>query len=423
MSDGRIFPGPDGLKEPTLKRGARVPNTLLLEIVAMAWRSLGAHKLRSALTISGMMIGVFSIISVMTTLCALQASIETGLTFLGSNTFQFSKYPVGFKAAGENRFKNRRNIDYADYLNFARLMGSEAERICPKVWDDGKQAIFGNRKTNPNLQLCGTTDSLIIVNNFQIAEGRNLSNEDVEFARGVCVVGQQVSQRLFPQGGAVGQTIKINEQKYEIVGVFGSKGGAFGSNEDQIVIVPITRFFQDFGANNRSIYLAVEAKNQLVYERTMGLGIGALRRARGLCPEDPNDFEVYSNDSLATAFRNIAGTVRVGAFVISTIALVAAGVGIMNIMLVSVTERTREIGVRKALGARQPDIRRQFFSGVLLGVIAGNALAAWLQAQMVFPWGWSLAGVLVCSAVGILFGLYPAQKAASLDPVEALRYE
>jgi putative ABC transport system permease protein len=408
---------------------------LLVEITLMAWRSLGANKLRSALTVSGIMIGIFSVISVMTTISALQASIETGLTFLGSNIFQLSKYPVNFSVVGDSRFKNRRNISYSDYLEFARLMGTEAGLICPKVWDNGQQAVFGNRKTNPNLELCGTNEGFTTANEFQIEDGRNLLKEDVEFDRAVCVVGQQVFQRLFPQRAAVGQTIRIDERKYEVVGVFASKGGAFGSNDDNIVAIPITRFFQDFGSKNRTISLAVEARNQLVYERTKGLAIGALRRARGLRPEDPNDFEIYSNDSLAAAFRSIAETVRIGAFVISTVALIAAGVGIMNIMLVSVTERTREIGVRKALGARQRDIRRQFllealflslfgaFSGIVFGVVAGNVLATWLQAQVVFPWGWSLAGVLVCSAIGIGFGFYPAQKAASLDPIEALRYE
>jgi putative ABC transport system permease protein len=167
----------------------------------------------------------------------------------------------------------------------------------------------------------------------------------------------------------------------------------------------------------------------------MGFATGAFRKARGLSPEDPNDFETYGNDSLAAAFRNIAGVVRVGAFVISTIALVAAGIGIMNIMLVSVTERTKEIGIRKSLGARQRDIRWQFLlealflsllgaiAGIVLGVLAGNALAVFLQATVVVPWDWALAGVLVCSAIGIGFGLYPAHKAALLDPIEALRFE
>jgi len=167
----------------------------------------------------------------------------------------------------------------------------------------------------------------------------------------------------------------------------------------------------------------------------MGIAIGAFRSARDLRPEERSDFEFYGNDSLANAFRNIAATVRVGAFIISAIALVAAGVGIMNILLVSVTERTKEIGIRKSLGARSQDIRIQFLlealflsllgatAGIILGIIAGNGLAVWLQASIVFPFGWAILGVLACSAIGVGFGLYPAHKAASLDPIEALRYE
>src|SRR5258708_6814462 len=328
----------------------------------MAWRSLGANKLRSALTISGITVGIFSVISVMTTISALSSSIETGLSFLGADIFQFAKYPGTVNAFGDERFKNRHNIDYETYLTFARLVGDRVELITPKVFDNNVQAVFENRKTNPNLEVCGT-------------------------------------------------------------------------NQDNEVIIPITKFFENYGSKNRTVNIAVQARNQLVYEKTMGYAIGAFRKARGLRPEDPNDFEIYSNDSLASAFRDIAGMVRIGAFVISTIALIAAGVGIMNIMLVSVTERTKEIGVRKSLGARQRDIRLQFllealflsllgaFSGIILGVAAGNGFASFVKAQLVFPWGWSIAGVLVCSAIGIIFGLYPAHKAASLDPIEALRYE
>jgi putative ABC transport system permease protein len=167
----------------------------------------------------------------------------------------------------------------------------------------------------------------------------------------------------------------------------------------------------------------------------MGIAIEAFREARGLRPEEANDFEIYSNDSIEGVFRSIAGTVRIGAFVISTIALIAAGIGIMNIMLVSVTERTKEIGIRKSLGARRSDIRMQFLlealflsiigaaAGIFLGVIAGNGLALWLRATAIFPLDWAIIGIVFCSAIGIGFGLYPAHKAASLDPVEALRRE
>src|ERR1700756_3459600 len=408
---------------------------LTLEIIQMAWSSLGANKLRSALTISGITIGIFSIISVMTTISALQSSIETGLNFLGADIFQFAKYPRTINAFGDERFKNRRNIDYETYLTFARLVGDRVEMITPKVFDENVQAIFENRKTNPNLEVCGTNQGFIVSNNFSIASGRNLTPNDVELARNVCVVGKSVLDRLFPEGGAVGKTIRLDGRSYQVVGTFAPKGEAFGANQDNQVIIPITRFFENYGSANRSLNIAVQAQNQMVYEKTMGYAIGAFRKARELKPEDPNDFEIYSNDSLAAAFHDIAGMVRIGAFVISTIALIAAGVGVMNIMLVSVTERTKEIGVRKSLGARRLDIRMQFLlealflsllgsaGGIILGVFAGNGLAAWLQAALVFPWEWAIAGVLVCSAIGIGFGLYPAHKAACLDPIEALRYE
>jgi putative ABC transport system permease protein len=408
---------------------------LTLEIIGMAWRSLGANKLRSALTISGITVGIFSVISVMTTISALQSSIETGLSFLGVDVFQFAKYPESITAYGDERFKNRRNIDYETYLRFTRLVGDQVGLITPKVWDTNVQAVFENRKTNPNLEICGTNQGFVVSNNFAIANGRNLSANDVELSRSVCVIGKAAVDRLFPEGGAVGKMIRLDGRSYEVVGTFAPKGEAFGANEDKTVIIPITKFFENYGSKNRTVNIAVQAPNQIVYEKSMGYAMGAFRKARELNPEDPNDFEVYSNDSLAGAFRNIAGVVRIGAFVISTIALIAAGVGIMNIMLVSVTERTKEIGVRKSLGARQRDIRLQFLlealflsllgavSGIILGVAAGNGFAAFVRAQLVFPWGWSIVGVLVCSAIGIGFGLYPAHKAASLDPIEALRYE
>jgi putative ABC transport system permease protein len=405
------------------------------ELVKMAWKALSANRLRSILTTSGITIGIFSIISVMTAISALQASIEAGLSFLGSNTFQFSKYPSGIRVLGDEKYRNRRNLDYQTYGKFARLMENEADVICPKIWDDSTQAVFENKRTNPNIELCGTTLDFLAVNNFRISEGRNLSVEDVEFSRSVCVIGQQLVQRLFPQGHAVGNTIKLNEKNYEVIGTLAEKGSNFGGNDDNLVLIPITKFFENYGSRERSLNIAIEAKNQLIYEQTLGMAIGAFRIARGLRPEDSSDFEIYSNDSLASAFRNIAATVRVGAFIVSAIALVAAGVGIMNIMLVSVTERTKEIGIRKSLGARQRDIRMQFLlealflsllgaaAGIILGILAGNGLAIWLQASVVFPVGWAILGVLVCSAIGVGFGLYPAHKAASLDPIEALRHE
>jgi len=401
----------------------------------MAWKALGANKLRSTLTASGITIGIFSIISVMTAISGLESSMQTGLSILGSNIFQFSKYPIGIKIEGDERYRNRRNIDYGTYLKFARMMGDKAPMVCPKVWDDSTQGVFENRKTNPNIQLCGTNQGFLSVNTFLLEDGRNLSREDIEFTRNVCVVGQQIKKRLFPQGIAVGNVIRLDSKEYEVIGTLAEKGGGFGGPDDNIVLIPITKFLENYGTQQRSLNIAVEAQNQIAYERTMGLAIGAFREARGLRPEEANDFEIYSNDSIEGVLRSIAGNVRIGAFVISTIALVAAGVGIMNIMLVNVTERTKEIGMRKSVGARNFDIRMQFLfealflslagaiGGIVLGVAAGNGLAIWLRATAIFPWDWAIVGIIFCSAIGIGFGLYPAHKAASLNPVEALRHE
>jgi putative ABC transport system permease protein len=222
---------------------------------------------------------------------------------------------------------------------------------------------------------------------------------------------------------------------YTVIGVLAEKGTSFGQSQDDICLMPITRFFENYGEANRTVNIATQPFSTELYNRTLDKGISAMRIARGLDAKQDNDFEIYTNDSLKSAFVNVAGVVSIGAFVISFIALVAAGIGIMNIMLVSVTERTKEIGVRKSVGARRRDIMRQFLTeavfiseaggilGIVLGVIGGDLLAAWLKADLIFPYGWAIAGLIVCSGIGIGFGLYPAYRAAALDPIEALRFE
>jgi putative ABC transport system permease protein len=410
---------------------------LFREILAMAMSSLGANKLRAALTMVGITIGVFSVISVMTAIGALQHSIESGISFLGSNIFQFAKLPATMTSAGaaQKKFINRRNITYRQALRYAHLMEGSAREICLKAFEFKGQAVYNGMKTTPSLAVVGTNKSFLAANAYTLGYGRNLTDEDVEFARSVVVVGKIIEKRLFPHESPIGKTIRLNGHNYTVIGVMGEKGTAFGQSQDDICAIPITRFFENYGEANRTVNIATQSFSQETYNATLGKGIGAIRMARGLRANEPDDFEIYSNDSLKNAFVNIAGIVRIGAFVISFIALVAAGIGIMNIMLVSVTERTKEIGVRKSIGARSRDILRQFLTeavliseaggvlGILLGVIGGDLLAAWLQADLIFPFGWALAGLIVCSAIGIGFGLYPAYRAAALDPIEALRYE
>ncbi len=404
------------------------------EILRISLIALRTNKLRSALTILGVTIGVFSVIGVMTALNVIQGSIESGLSFLGSNIFQFAKYPTMNKSDPEVEFANRRNITLDEAREFERLMGGQANAICFKIFDGGKPASYGRTKIQ-GLTMIGTNEHFLVANSYTLGYGRNISPEDVELARAVTVVGPNIQKKLFPNETPIGKTIKVNEKPYQIIGVFTEKGSSFGQSQDDLVIVPITRFLGDFGRVNRTVNIAIQSSSQATYNQTLDKAIGAMRAARALKLSEDSDFAIYSNDTLVSAFAQVAGTIRIGAFVVSVIALLAAGIGIMNIMLVSVTERTREIGVRKAVGARRDDIIRQFLIeavvlselggllGILLGVVGGNGVALWLDIAMVFPWGWALTGLAVCSLIGIGFGWYPAFKAATLDPIEALRFE
>jgi putative ABC transport system permease protein len=407
------------------------------EIIAMALTSLGANKLRSALTMTGITIGVFSVISVMTAIGALQSSIESGISFLGSNIFQFAKYPANVSAGGraQKKYENRRNITYRQALRYYQLMEGDAREICLKSFDFKGQAVYNGLKTTPSLTVAGSNRSFLTANSYTLAYGRNINDEDVAFSRSVVVIGKAIEKRLFPHESPIGKVLKLNGHTFTVIGGLAEKGTAFGQSQDDICVVPITRFFENFGESNRTVNIATQSFSQETYNTTLDKGMGAMRIARGLRAEQDNDFELYSNDSLKSAFTAIADVVRIGAFIISLIALVAAGIGIMNIMLVSVTERTKEIGIRKSIGARSRDILRQFLTeavfiseaggilGIILGVIGGDLLAAWLQADLIFPFGWAIAGLVVCSGIGIGFGFYPAWRAAALDPIDALRFE
>ncbi len=402
----------------------------------MALQSLGANKLRSGLTMIGITIGVFSVISVMTAIGALSSSIEGGISFLGSNIFQFAKYPISGGQGGRNaeKYENRRNITYAQALRYYELMQGIASEVCLKTFFFNGQALYNGEKSR-GLTVAGANQSFLTANSYTLAYGRNITAEDVDLSRSVIVIGKDIEKHLFPHESPIGKIIKLSGHNVTVIGVLESKGTAFGQNQDDICVIPITRFFENFGSAKRSVNIATQAPSQETYNRTLDKAIGAMRIARGLKPRQDNDFEIYSNDSLKSAFASIASVVRIGAFVISLIALVAAGVGIMNIMLVSVTERTKEIGIRKSIGARSRDILRQFLAeavfisqaggilGIILGVIGGNVLASWLEADLIFPFGWAIAGLVVCSGIGIGFGFYPAYRAASLDPIEALRFE
>ncbi|HRE06775.1 MAG TPA: ABC transporter permease [Opitutaceae bacterium] len=406
----------------------------LSEILKLALAALSANKLRSGLTMLGIAVGVFSVIGVMTVISGLRANIELGLNVLGANSFQFTKYPAINFSDPRQRFSNRRDIDFSMATRFKTMMGDEAS-VSLQIRRGFRVVTYHDRRTNPNVSLGGTDEAFLSSRNFEVAAGRNIDPSDVEFGRSVVILGGDIVDRLFINEEALGKLVRIDGQNYTVVGVLARKGSAFGQSQDNVAIIPITQFLDTYGRSGRSLSINVQARSQAELAEIQDRATGMMRLVRGLDPEDGNDFEVFSNESLIEAFNNIAGVVAVGAFVISAIALLASGVGVMNIMLVSVTERTKEIGIRKSIGAKKKNILIQFLieavtlslagglAGVLFGIVGGNGVALMLNSALVFPWGWALAGVVVCSGIGITFGLYPAWKAANLDPIEALRYE
>jgi len=408
---------------------------LLRETITQAIYSLTVNKLRSWLTIMGVAVGVFSIIAVMTALDAIDKSVESGLTSLGANTFQIQKNPSTNIVSGHsrNRYTNRKDITYQQAQLFKKSMEEKSRTIGFMISSMGNQAKYAQRSTNPDVTLTGADENFAASNGYSIAFGRNLAETDIRYARNAAIVGSEVAATLFPAGeNPHNKAIQINGEVYIVTGIFAKKGAAFGQSQDNLVLIPITRYL-DHVNETSSISITIEALSQKTYPQTIDRAIGAMRLARGLTIKEPNDFEIHTNESLIDSFRDIQRIIGTGAFIISFMALLTAGVGIMNIMLVSVTERTREIGIRKSVGAPRGTILRQFLFealflslvgglfGTIIGVVAGNVVALKFNLPPIFPWLWITVAMVVCSTIGVAFGLFPAWKAANLNPVEALR--
>jgi putative ABC transport system permease protein len=406
------------------------------ESFTMAIGAIAAHKLRSALTLLGVLVGVFSIIVVMTGMRVLQSNIERELSSLGNETFMIRKWPnayFGFSGDLE-KYWRRKNITMAQVKRLQDKTTLPLNIGMEEVFWSGE--IKTRYKTSaPTVQLFGETPGSFPAHNWNLSDGRLLLDADVDSARNTCVLGSGLATDIFPNSSPVGEPVKIDGINYTVVGVLAPKGSALGGDEDNFAVVPITTGLNRYGHWYRSLNILVQARDRANYDETVEEVRGALRVIRKVPPGKEDDFEISSNDSLIEQFKTFTRSVRIGILVVSSIALLAAGIGIMNIMFVSVTERTREIGIRRAIGAKKRNIMVQFIMeavvlcevggalGVVLGIFGGNALALLLKLPPAIPFDWVVIGLAMCSVVGIIFGTYPAWRAANLDPIESLRYE
>ena len=417
-------------------QGTQILLAEVRESFAMAIGAIAAHKLRSALTLLGVLIGVFSIIVVMTAMRVLKNNIESELSSLGSHTFKVQKWPeLQFEGpAGWEKYRRRKNLTLAQGKRLAEkstLAGSVGMET--SFWAGEVETRFN--KSAPTVTLLGETPGSFPAHNWILAEGRPLFDTDVDSTRDVCVLGAGLAKTIFPNVPPLGEQVKFDGINYAVIGVLESKGGSVGGNSDNFAVIPISTGLNRYGRFWRSLTLLVQARDQESYDETMDQVRGILRTIRKVPPGKEDDFEIMSNDSIISQFNALTLAVRMGVAVVSSIALLAAGIGIMNIMLVSVTERTREIGIRRAIGAKKRNIMTQFImeavvlceiggaAGVVCGILGGNATAYFLKLPPVVPVDWIIIGLAICSIVGIVFGTYPAWKAANLDPIESLRYE
>ena len=407
-----------------------------MEIFKVAFQSLNANKLRSLLTVLGIIVGIFSIISISTILTMLQNSIEEDVSSgLGSDTFQIQRMPMMMNREEWLKYRSRKDITIDEYEKLKAKMEDEVKFIGGEQWQYSRIFKYGNKETNPDVNLCGGTVEAFYNNQWTAEEGRNFNSQDYQRYEKVIVLGDALANFLFEDENPLGREVKVDGHRLRVIGILEKKGDSFGRSQDNFGVIPLTTFMQIYGKRSRSINITISVNDKSEYEDMIEKSIGYFRTIRQVPAGEEENFSIRSNEAMLTQINEMTAGVRIGAIAIALIALLAAGVGIMNIMLVSVTERTKEIGIRKAIGAKKSNILVQFLIesttlslfggviGIVLGLIIGNIAGSFLEAQASIPFDWVAIGVLLCIIVGVGFGTYPAYKAANLDPIDALRYE
>ncbi len=405
----------------------------LSESISIAVNSLKTNKLRSSLTILGIIIGVATVIGMMTIIQGINSFVGKEFAQIGANTFYIQKYPAVNTGHERRKYRNRKDIK-TEYARKIRDVANLVDNATPQVYTWGETIKGNSEKTNANVLVYGVSEDWQETEGHFVKDGRFLQETDVHSSRTVCVIGLDIVEKLFPFKNPIGECVYVSGKKLKVIGVLEEKGSIFGSSRDNIVVMPYTTFENIFGKHN-DVTITVQAKSAELIVPAMDQVAGILRTIRKVPPGKPNDFEIITRDSLADTWKNLTGVIFAAAVGIAMISLLVGGIGIMNIMLVSVTERTREIGIRKAIGAKRKDILGQFIVeavilsgfGGLIGIVTGLLLGALIGAVSPLPSAvpvWAIfAGLGFSSLVGLFFGIYPAAKAARLDPIVALRYE
>lgn len=417
----------------------------------LAWRTVKGNKLRTGITVAIIAFGIMALIGIITAISAMNQSLKENFSFMGANAFSIRYKEMNARFGGPNQGEEfakskkglkekKSNLDkvirleeaqyFKDHYGFSRAQVSLYRR-----GNGNNELHYKDKKTNPQITMFGADDNYLVVSGYSLTQGRNLNTADIQSGRNVCIIGSNVAAKLFPSKPekCIDKIILVGGKPYRVIGLLKAKGSSAMLRQDDVVITS-TKNLRQYQIN-ASYQLGVSVNNVAELAPAIDEATVQMRKARRLIPSETENFVIDKSDKFAEMFIGFLAGISGAAGAIGMITLIGAAIGLMNIMLVSVNERTREVGLIKAIGGKKKDVRRQFlfesiiisilgaFFGILLGVLVGNLFSMILNTGFVVPWVWVGIGIVICSIVGLTAGIYPAMKAAALNPINALRYE
>ena len=417
----------------------------------LAWRTVKGNKLRTGITVAIIAFGIMALVGIITAIEAMNNSLRDSFSTMGANAFSIRFRERRFQMGGgsdvtQSKTNSNKKVKKS---NTGKIITYQQAKLFKEMYDypasvsigingpRGTSVTYENKKTNPNVSVNGGDENYLKLNGYEIGFGRNFSKQEVESGQDICILGKDVAYKLFGAryDRALEKVVRIGANKYRVIGITKEKGSSSFLQADNIVFSTYTNIRQSFANRNQSFSVAVMVNDVNQLPTAIGEAEGIFRIVRGLNITEENNFYVDKSDSIAETFIKLLGSISAAAGAIGFITLIGAAIGLMNIMLVAVTERTKEVGLIKALGGKRNAIRAQFLFestlislmgaviGIALGVIIGNLVGSMMNTPFFIPWKIISIGIFICSAVGLVAGLYPAMKASKLDPIVALRYE